>query len=377
LVIFGLTVSSSWGNGHATLWRGLCRALAARGHDVVFFERDVPYYAHNRDLWQLPGGTLVLYPDWKQALPAARAHLAGADVAMVTSYQADGVAATELVLESPAAVKVFYDLDTPVTLDALAGGRDVAYLGPRGLRGFDLVLSYTGGAALDELRSRLGARRVAPLYGHVDPDVHRPVGVDGHDRADLSYLGTYAQDRQAALERLFIHPARRLPERRFLIGGAQYPQEFPWADNIWFREHMPPQYHPAFFSSSRWTLNVTRAAMARMGWCPSGRLFEAAACGCPVISDDWEGLDAFFAPGEEIVVARDTDDVVRALWMTDGERDAVARRARARTLDEHTSARRAAELEALLDAAFGAGEAVESPDGVDAWQTAGTLATEA
>lgn len=373
LVIFGLTVSSSWGNGHATLWRGLCKALAARGHDVVFFERDVPYYAMNRDLWQLPGGTLVLYPDWDENLPAARAHLADADVAMVTSYQADGLAATELVLESPAAVKAFYDLDTPVTLDALASGKEVAYLGPRGLRDFDLVLSYTGGAALRELRSRLGARRVAPLYGHVDPDVHRPVRADEDYRADLSYLGTYAEDRQAALERLFIQAARRMPEQRFLIGGAQYPQAFPWTDNLWFRKHLPPEHHPAFFGASRWTLNVTRRAMAEMGWCPSGRLFEAAACGCPVVSDEWEGLEAFFAPGEEIVIARDTDDVVRAMRMPNAERDALARRARERTLDEHTSARRAAELESLLDAAFGAGEALEASE---AWRADGTLARE-
>ena len=356
LVIFGLTVSSSWGNGHATLWRGLIKALAARGHDVVFLERDVPYYAMNRDLHALDGGTLVLYPGWEQNLRTARAHLADADVAMVTSYQADGIAATGLVLESPAAVKVFYDLDTPITLDALASGKEVAYLGPRGLADFDLVLSYTGGDALRQLRARLGARRVAPLYGHVDPDVHRPVAPEEDYRADLSYLGTYADDRQAALERLFIQATHQLPEQRFLIAGAQYPREFPWAKNIWFRKHLAPSQHPAFFSSSGWTLNVTRRAMAEMGWCPSGRLFEAAACGCPVISDAWEGLDAFFAPGEEIVLARDTGDVVRAMRMSGGERDALARRARERTLDEHTSARRAAELEALLDAAFGAAE---------------------
>jgi spore maturation protein CgeB len=373
LVIFGLTVSSSWGNGHATLWRGLLKALGARGHDVVFFERDVPYYAMNRDLHALADGTLVLYPEWEQNLPAARAHLASADVAMVTSYQPDAIAATELVLQSPAAVRVFYDLDTPVTLDALRSGREVAYLGPRGLADFDLVLSYTGGDALRQLRARVGARRVAPLYGHVDPDVHHPVAPDPDYRADLSYLGTYAQDRQAALERLFIQPAHRLPEQRFLIGGAQYPREFPWADNIWFRKHMPPAYHPAFFSSSRWTLNVTRRAMAEMGWCPSGRLFEAAACGCPLISDDWEGLDAFFTPGAEIVTARDTDDVVGAMRMGDAERETLARRARERTLDEHTSARRAAELEALLDAAFGAAEGAGDPVRAE-WPARGTVA---
>src|SRR3954470_7620634 len=128
LVVFGLAISSSWGNGHATLWRGLCRALAARGHRVAFFERDVPYYAEHRDLYEVPGGELVLYPDWSAVLPTARRHLADADVAMVTSYCPDGVEAADLVLDSPAPVRAFYDLDTPVTLGQLRAGRPVAYL---------------------------------------------------------------------------------------------------------------------------------------------------------------------------------------------------------------------------------------------------------
>jgi spore maturation protein CgeB len=353
LVIFGLSISSSWGNGHATLWRGLCRALIRRGHRVVFFERDVPYYAGSRDLWELAGGELVLYGDWGETAPLARRHLADADVGLVTSYHYDALAATELVLGSPAALRAFYDLDTPVTLAALDGGAGVSYIGPRGLGDFDLVLSYTGGRALDELRTRLGARRVAPLYGHVDPDVHRRVPPTEAFRADLSYLGTYAADRQRALEELFIEPARRMPGTRFLIGGAQYPEDFPWTDNIWFVKHLPPPAHPAFFASCRLTLNVTRQAMAEMGWCPSGRLFEAAACGTPLLSDAWEGLDAFFRPGEEILVARTASDTVAALSTSDEELARMARAARERTLGEHTSERRAAELEALLEAAFG------------------------
>src|SRR5947209_2326724 len=174
-VIFGLTVSSSWGNGHATLWRGLWRALARRGHQVVFFEKDVPYYAAHRDVYELSGGELVLYSQWGDVLSKARVHLQDADVAMVTSYCPDGIAASGLALSSPATVKVFYDLDTPVTLENLRAGKPVSYIGPRGLRDFDLVLSYTGGQALEELRSRLGAGRVATLYGHVDPGVHCPV----------------------------------------------------------------------------------------------------------------------------------------------------------------------------------------------------------
>lgn len=351
LVIFGLTISSSWGNGHATLWRGLCRALAARGHTLVFFERDVPYYAEHRDLRTWPDGELCLFRDWSEVMPLAQRHLSDADVAMVTSYCPDGVAVTEVVLDSAAQLKVFYDLDTPVTIASLQAGESVSYIGPRGLGDFDLVLSYTGGRALDELRERLGARRADTLYGSVDPDVHRRVAPTEHFRADLSYLGTYAKDRQATLEALLIEPARRLPERRFLIAGAQYPAVFPWTDNIYFVRHLEPAQHPAFFSSSRLTLNVTRRAMKDMGFCPSGRLFEAAACGAPLLTDYWEGLDLFFEPGAEIIVARDSDEATAAIDLPYGALQSIARRARQRVLDEHTAAHRARQLEALLASA--------------------------
>lgn len=350
LVIFGLSVSSSWGNGHATLWRGLCRALARRGHDVVFFEQDVPYYARHRDLHALPGGRLVLYPTWAAALPRAREQLAGADVAMVTSYCPDAIAATALALESRVGLRVFYDLDTPVTLARLGEGQAVEYIGPRGLRDFDLVLSYTGGAALTELRTRLLARRVAPLYGSVDPDAHHPVAPGDRHRADLSYLGTYAEDRQATLEQLLLEPARQLPRLRFLVGGALHPAATAWPSNVTVLPHVPPPDHPELYCSSRLTLNVTRRAMARMGYCPSGRLFEAAACGVPVMSDAWEGLSEFFEPGREIVLAERTHDAVEALRSSDAELRRIARAARERTLAEHTADRRAHELEDALSA---------------------------
>ncbi|MDB5641715.1 MAG: hypothetical protein JWN07_1032 [Hyphomicrobiales bacterium] len=349
LVIFGLTISSSWGNGHATLWRGLTRNLGAMGWDVVFFERDVSFYAGARDCDHVPGGgELVLYGDWDNVRAKARQHLREADAAIVTSYCPDGVAATEELLASRCPRRIFYDLDTPVTLDNLAAGRETAYIGADGLRGFDLVLSFTGGPALDILRDKLGARRVAPLYGHVDPDVHRPMPKDPRFAADLSYLGTYAEDRQAMLETLFVEPARLRPDLRFVIGGAQYPENFPWTSNIYFVRHLPPPDHAAFFSSGRITLNVTRAAMARMGWCPSGRLFEAAACGAPIVSDDFPGLSDFFTPGEDIIVAHSAADTLAALDRDDAELAAIARRARARVLDEHTSRQRARELANLI-----------------------------
>ncbi|MFL6215619.1 MAG: glycosyltransferase [Blastocatellia bacterium] len=349
LVIFGLTVSSSWGNGHATLWRGLIRALARRGHTVIFFERDVPYYSAHRDCGEIPRGELLLYADWNDVTPAAQAHLDEADVAIVTSYCPDAVAASDLLLDSRVPLKLFYDLDTPVTIDCLRAGQTVSYLPARGLRDFDLVLSYTGGAALDELQSRLGARQVAPLYGSVDPDAHRPATARPEFAADLSYLGTYAEDRQAALNALFIEAARRLPHQRFLIGGAQYPERFPWAENIFFVQHVPPPLHSAFYCSSRLTLNVTRRAMAEMGYCPSGRLFEAAACGVPVLSDWWQGLDQFFAQGSEILIARNTDEAVAALALPDEELARIARAARERALDEHTADCRVDDFIAALE----------------------------
>ncbi|MGH1570648.1 CgeB family protein [Methylobacterium sp. P31] len=348
IVVFGLTVSSSWGNGHATLWRGLCRAMARRGHRVVFFERDVPYYRAHRDLAELPGGELVLYETFSEIRARAVRAIAGADAAIVTSYCPDALPATEIVLAAPRARRVFYDLDTPVTLARLRAGEDVGYIGAGGLGGFDLVLSYTGGEALDALRRDLGARHARPLYGHVDPEVHCPAEPQPQYRADLSYLGTYAADRQAALTALFVEPARQRPAQRFLIGGAQYPADFPWTENIHFVRHLPPAEHPAFFSASRLTLNVTRAAMAAMGWCPSGRLFEATACGTAVISDAWEGLDAFFRPGEEILIARNGADVLASLDRSEAEIRRIAEAGRARTLADHTSERRLDDLERAL-----------------------------
>lgn len=347
LVIFGLTISSSWGNGHATQWRGLCRALARRGHRIVFFERDVPYYSAHRDLWEFTGGTLVLYSDWTSALAAATRELADADVAIVSSYCPDGVAAADLVLSSRA-VKIFYDLDTPVTLDELDRAGTVSYVGPDGLSGFDLVLSFTGGKALEALHNRLGAQRVAALYGSVDPDVHFRVPPLAQFAADFSYIGTYAKDRQEALETLFLEPARRMPGRRFLIAGAQYPPLFPWLANLYFVRHVAPPDHGALYSSSTLTLNITRRAMARMGYCPSGRLFEAAACGTPIVSDEWEGLADFFEPGREIILARDTGDVVEALDFPPSDLVRIAARARERALEEHSADRRIMQLEAMV-----------------------------
>jgi spore maturation protein CgeB len=349
IAIFGLTVSSSWGNGHATLWRGLCSALAEAGHSISFFEKDVPYYRTHLDLGQPGGYALQLYSEWTEIQPRVESAVKECDCAIVTSYCPDARPAADLILENSKLFSIFYDLDTPVTLNALGREGTVDYIPSYGLEPFDLVLSYTGGNALGELENRLGAKRVAPLYGSVDPSTHHPVPTDERFASDFSYLGTYAADRQQQLDELFLKPANQCPQKKFCIGGALYPPDFPWTGNTYFVRHVAPPEHPAFYSSSKLTLNVTRAAMAEMGYCPSGRLFEAAACGTPIVSDWWEGLNHFFEPGKEILIAKSSVDTEEALNLETGELQAIARASQERTLCEHTASHRAAELISLIE----------------------------
>lgn len=346
LVVFGLTISSAWGNGHAALWRSLADGLAHLGHELTFFERDVHDYDSHRDLVRLPAGELHLYADWPSVRDRAAAAVASADVAMVTSYCPDGAEACELVRVSPVPVRAFYDLDTSVTLELLERGGWPPWLPPGGLAGFDRVLSITGGAALDVLRTRLSARDVATLYGSVDPRVYAPSAARG--TLDLSYLGTYAADRQPALERLLVRPAERRPERKFVVAGSQYPADLAWPANVTRLEHVSPSRRSAFYRSGRLTLSVTRDAMARLGHCPSARMFEAAACGVPVLSDRWWGIERFFRPGDEILVAQDSDDALALIERDPDELLAIGEAARRRVLASHTGMHRAAELVELL-----------------------------
>jgi spore maturation protein CgeB len=349
IVVFGLTISSSWGNGHATLWRGLCRALADRGHVVTFFERDAPYYAAHRDTVEPPGCDLRLYTDWDETWRQAVAELNGADLAIVTSFCPDAAQASSLVLASNVAVKAFYDMDTPLTLHELERGERPPYIPEYGLADFDVVFSYSGGRSLGELRALLGARHVAPLYGSVDPSIHHPVPADPRFSADLSYLGTYAANRDDVLDRFFMEPARQRPGSKFVLAGSQYPPDFAWAPNVFYLSHLPPADHAAFYSSSGWTLNITRGPMATVGYCPSGRLFEAAACAAPILTDAWEGLHAFFTPGEEILVVCQTGDVLMALDIDEKQRRDMGMRARERALECHTADARARELEGMVE----------------------------
>ena len=344
-MVLGLSLSSSWGNGHATTFRALLRAFAARGHDVLFLERDVPWYAAHRDLPDPGFCRFALYPDLG-ALEKWRGEIAGADAVVVGSYVPEGVAVGRLVQSVARGATAFYDIDTPVTLAKLERGDD-EYLSPALIPGYGVYLSFTGGPTLARLERQYGSPAARQLYCSVDADAYRPMEVPV--RWDLGYLGTYSPDRQPVLERLLLEPARRAPGLRFAVAGPQYPDGIDWPANVERIDHVPPAGHPAFYAASRFTLNVTRADMVRAGHSPSVRLFEAGACGVPIISDRWDGIEALLRPGEEIVLADGAEDVLGALQgMAEGARRAMGQALRARVLGGHTAAHRAAELEGHL-----------------------------
>lgn len=350
ITIFGLSITSSWGNGHATTFRALCQALHQRGHSIVFFERDQEWYAGNRDLPGPPYCDVRIFSGWNEVLPAVRAELSDSDVAMVGSYVPDGIAALDEVLSSRVPVKTFYDIDTPITLGLLKNEGATSYLLQRHLPELDVYFSFTGGPVLRELESSFGVGCAVPLYCSVDPDRHRRLPVSAEFECDLSYMGTYAPDRQPKLEELLCAPAKRLPKQRFIVAGPQYPLSMVWPANVQRIIHLSPRHHPAFYCSSLLTLNVTRRDMVMAGYSPSVRLFEAAACGAAIVSDNWPGLDSFFVSGTEILLAADAEDVSR--YMKDYDRaelHKIGSAARDRVLSSHTSRVRAAEFERAVE----------------------------
>ncbi|MFO1024350.1 MAG: glycosyltransferase [Acetobacteraceae bacterium] len=345
LVVIGLSLSSSWGNGHATTYRALLRGLRQAGQRVLFLERDVPWYAANRDLPCPDFCELALYESPTDLLDRFGSRIAAARAVIVGSYVPDGVEVLDRVLERASGPVAFYDIDTPITVAALDSGTDT-YIAPRQIPFLDLYFSFTGGPMLEHLRQRYSARRPCALYCALDAnDASVP---RARLRWDLGYLGTYSADRQPALERLLLEPARRLPDRRFVVAGPQYPTDIAWPANVDRIEHLPPADHAGFYAAQRFTLNITRAAMVQAGWSPSVRLFEAAGCGTPVISDRWAGLLDIFP--DAVIVADDTDDVVRALTEMPGDaRRGIGATARALVLDRHTGTARARELLLALE----------------------------
>ncbi len=351
IIILGLSITSSWGNGHATTYRGLVRELSQRGHQVLFLERDVPWYAAQRDSPSPPGGRVELYtslPELKRFTQEVQA----ADLVIVGSYVPEGVAVGEWVTKTAQGITAFYDIDTPVTLAKLEQG-DTEYLCCELIPRYHLYLSFTGGPILNWIEKHYGSPMARPLYCAVDPSLYYPEATE--PRWDLGYMGTYSDDRQPVLERLMLTPARQLQTGHMVVAGPQYPADIQWPQNVERIEHLPPAEHRTFYNAQRFTLNVTRADMVRVGYAPSVRLFEAAACATPIISDYWQGLESFFELGSEILVSNCAADTLRYLrQLPDDERLAVGARARQRVLSAHTAAHRAAELEqyaiAILDA---------------------------
>jgi spore maturation protein CgeB len=341
VTFFGLTLSSSWGNGHATPYRALLRALHRQGVHLIFYEKDAPYYARHRDFESCDYCDLRIYSDWSQARAEALEEARDSDITVAASYTPDGAQISDDLLGLSRPLHVFYDLDTPITLSQLESG-SLDYLRRDQIPEFDLYLSFTGGTLIRKLETNYGARRARPLYGCVDPDIYHRVNTQPDLQCDLSHLGTYAADRQDKLDELFLGPARRRPDLQFVLAGSLYPWDWQWPDNVRRFEHVAPDRHPALYSSGRATLNITRKLMADSGFCPSGRFFEAAACGTPILTDDWNGLETFFDLQNDLLIVRTAEDVLSALRLPAGELQALGARARQRTLDEHTGEQRAA-----------------------------------
>jgi spore maturation protein CgeB len=350
IVIYGLTITSSWGNGHATTYRSLAKALANRGHSVHFIEKDVEWYRSNRDLPSPEFCTVQLYDAWAAGSKALVEASADADAIIVGSYFPDAIALTTALLEAGHGPLLFYDIDTPITMVHLRASGSTEYLNESLIPHYSAYLSFTGGPVLKELEDSFGSSWAVPFYCSVDPELYRPTTCREAFRSDLSYLGTYAADRQPKLTRLLAGAAAILPERRFVVAGPQYPQDIVWGPNIGRMIHVPPPEHPAFYSSSRFTLNLTRHDMVASGYSPSVRLFEASACGAAILSDSWTGLDEFLTPGEEVLLPSDEEEVAAILTeMSDEERVRMGRRARERILAEHTSEHRAEQFERVVE----------------------------
>ncbi|MEJ8570449.1 CgeB family protein [Microbaculum marinum] len=345
IVVIGLSLSSSWGNGHATTFRSLLRGVADAGHSTLFLERDVPWYAAHRDMPAPDFCELAYYTGIDDLVARFGRAVVEADAVIIGSYVPEGVGVIDRVAELRPRLLCFYDIDTPVTLANVTGGKE-EFLAARQFPLFDIYFSFSGGRVLDRLERDFAARNAVALHCSVDEAYYRCTGEPA--KWDLGYLGTYSPDRQPTLERLLIEPARRLPEKRFVVAGPQYPDDIEWPANVERIDHLPPPEHPSFYSRQRFTLNVTRADMIAAGWSPSVRLFEAAACRTPIISDRWEGLGELLPEQEAVVIADSSDDVTSALAMDEDRRRRIADTASEIVLAAHTGRARAAEMIAAL-----------------------------
>jgi len=351
IAFFGSSLVSAYWNGAATYYRGLVRALAERGHAVTFYEPDAFGRQQHRDLDDPDWARVVVYPGDPDGALAAMEQARRADLVV----KASGVGACDSLLEEAAlelrrssTMVVFWDVDAPATLDRLAADPEDAFhrLVPR----FDLVLTYGGGPPVVDAYERLGARQCVPIYNALDPTTHYPVTPEPRFESDLAFLGNRLPDREARVEAFFLSAALALPELRFLLGGSGWDDK-PLPRNVTSLGHVYTRDHNAFNVSPRAVLNVSRESMARYGYSPATRVFEAAGAGACLITDAWRGIDLFLEPGREILVAEDGLEVAAHVQrLTPTLARSTGRAARGRILAEHTYAHRAAQVEALLAA---------------------------
>jgi spore maturation protein CgeB len=349
LAFYGSSLLSSYWNGAATYYRGLLRDLAARGWSVTFYEPDAFDRQSHRDIEPPEWAKVVVYPATEDAAQAVAAEARRADVVV----KASGVGVfDDLLLEAviaaaaPHALKLFWDVDAPATLAELRATPDHPM--HRMLPGLDMVLTYGGGPPVIAAYEALGARHCRPIYNALDPETHHPVPADPRFAGDLAFLGNRLPDREARVERFFLAPAAALPDRRFLIAGSGW-EDKPMPANVGRIGHLSTNDHNTFNASPLAVLNIARDSMAEVGFSPATRVFEAAGAGACLITDAWEGVELFLQPGEEVLVARDGQDVIDLLAsLTEARAREIGRAALSRVLAEHTYARRGAEADALF-----------------------------
>jgi spore maturation protein CgeB len=346
IVILGSTITHSGCNGHASTYGRLVRELSARGHRVLFLERDGEGYAWKGNLPKPRCARVGFYSTLEQLKDRYARAIKSADVIIVGSYVKQGIAIGEWVSHIAEGVTAFYDMDTPVTIANLAKG-NLDYLSKALIPRYQIYLSFAGGPVLNLLENRYGSPMARPLYGCVDPDLYHPEECERN--WDLGYLGTYSEERQPALDELLLEPARNWKQGRFVVAGSQYPRSIGWPKNVKRDPRLSMAKRRVFYNAQKFTLNITPANMVEAGYAPSVRLFEAAACGTPIISDDWEGLDTFFEPKREILITHSAEmSLYYLLETTEEERLQLAARARARVLANHTAKHRALELESYI-----------------------------
>ncbi|OQP85268.1 hypothetical protein BTR14_16690 [Rhizobium rhizosphaerae] len=349
IAFYGSSLTSAYWNGAATYYRGMIRALAGLGHRVTFYEPDVYDRQKNRDIDPPDWARVVVYDGTIEALRAVAAQAAEADVVIKASgvgFEDDLLLAEVMAAARPQALRIFWDVDAPATLADLAPAPDHPLR--RALPDLDMVLTYGGGDPVVSAYRALGAKACMPIYNALDPETHHPVAPEPRFAADLGFLGNRLPDREARVEAFFLEPAARTPGARFLLGGSGWGGK-PMSANVRDIGHVPTRDHNAFNVTPKAVLNISRASMAETGFSPATRVFEAAGAGACLITDYWEGIDLFLLPGQEVLVARDGQDVAEILsGLTPERAQAIGRAALARVLREHTYADRALQVDQLL-----------------------------